>query len=386
MAYLNERLKTALEARARDGALRSLPPDTQEVDFSSNDYLGLARLTLPRDTNAGIRSGSTGSRLISGNHPLAERLESELAAFHQAESALLFSSGYMANLGVLSSVPKRGDTILYDQLIHASLRDGIRLSHARAFSFRHNDLDQLEERMKKAAGQIFIVTESIFSMDGDEAPLTPLCALAEKYQAALVVDEAHATGVFGPRGEGIVVEKGLADRVWCRIHTFGKAVGGHGAAVLGPEALKPFLINFARPFIYTTALPPQQWVHIREAYQRIGRGAERRAMLFRCIELFTRLLPINARAGWVPARGPIQSLIIGGNEQTKQLATHLNRAGLGVKAILAPTVPRGTERIRITLHSYNSDDEIRKLIECLDQYFNDREAAEKRASSSESAF
>ncbi len=381
MGYLNERLKAALEARARDGSLRSLPTNEHKIDFSSNDYLGLARLRRPADAASEQRIGSTGSRLISGNHPLAETLESELAAFHQAESALLFNSGYMANLGVLSSVPKRGDTILYDQLIHASLRDGIRLSHARVFSFRHNDLQHLEERMKKATGQVFIVTESLFSMDGDEAPLVSLCELAGRYQAALIVDEAHSTGVFGPKGEGIVVEKGLANKVWCRIHTFGKAVGGHGAAVLGPDELKPYLINFARSFIYTTALPPQQWVHIREAYQSVGRGAEERALLFRAIREFSHRLPNSIREKWVPARGPIQSLIIGGNEQTKRLAAHLNRAGLGVKAILAPTVPRGTERIRITLHSYNSDDEIRKLIECLDQYLYELDAPEKNTSS-----
>jgi 8-amino-7-oxononanoate synthase len=267
------------ERRSQD-AFRRLRLPEGKTDFCSNDYLGIATNGLleegpgPEGSGAGegaegaVRSpatkslahGSTGSRLLAGNYPLIEETERALAAFHQAEAGLLFNSGYDANLGVLSCIPQRGDVILYDSLSHASLRDGIRLSFGTAFSFAHNDVADLEKRLagargkgrggeadgKAGGGNIFVVTESVFSMDGDLAPLDEIVALCQCYGAQLILDEAHGTGVIGPAGEGLAQARGWHRQCFARIHTFGKAVGCHGAIVLGSDRLRDYLINFSR--------------------------------------------------------------------------------------------------------------------------------------------
>ena len=212
-------------------------------------------------------TGSGGSRLLAGNYPLIEKLEKSIASFHDAEAGLIFNSGYDANIGLLSCIALKEDTILYDQLIHASLRDGIRLGYAQSFSFEHNNPASLELRLKQAAGTVYVVTESLFSMDGDLAPLQEMAALCEQYNAKLIVDEAHATGIVGEHGEGLVQHLQLQSKCFARIHTFGKALGVHGAIVLGSSFLRSYLINFSRPFIYTTALPPCTVQHIAEAYK-----------------------------------------------------------------------------------------------------------------------
>ncbi len=237
MGRIDEYLAKKLAARKTQNAYRELQLPSGLIDFCSNDYLGLARQELkPSATSLSPTSwGATGSRLISGHSLLAEQLELFLAQFHQTEAALLFNSGYQANLGLLSCLSTRHDTIVYDQLIHASLRDGIQLSPAKAFNFAHNDIEDLTRKLQRAKGQKIVVIESIYSMDGDEAPIADILSVCEQYDAQLIVDEAHATGVFGPAGEGVVVARGLQDKVWVRIHTFGKAVGAHGAVVVGSQ-------------------------------------------------------------------------------------------------------------------------------------------------------
>jgi 8-amino-7-oxononanoate synthase len=282
-----------LEKRRSAGLLRSLKTPENLIDFCSNDYLGLARSVTLRQTieqsvavHSNRLNGSTGSRLLAGNSALAEELETELAAFHDTEAALIFNSGYDANVGLLASLPQRGDTLLTDDLIHASMIDGARLSVANRFKFRHNDLDDLENRLKRATGTVYVAIESVYSMDGDLAPLTEIVELCEHYEAALIVDEAHATGVFGPQGGGLVQSLGLQKRVFARVHTFGKALGVHGAAVVGSASLRDFLINFARSFVYSTALPPHSLLAIHSVYRFYRRTSPLLIIFTRCGSIF----------------------------------------------------------------------------------------------------
>ena len=223
--FLNKRLNE----RREQNAFRQLKLPAQKIDFCSNDYLGISARRMISVDRELVSHGSTGSRLLSGNYSLIEETEAIIAAFHQAEAGLIFNSGYDANLGLLSCVAQRGDTIIYDYLCHASIRDGIRLSFAHSFSFEHNDLNDLEKKLRLAEGNRFVVTESLFSMDGDMAPISPIVELCKKYSASLIVDEAHATGVVGDRGEGLIQQLGLEADCFARVHTFGKAVGCHGA-------------------------------------------------------------------------------------------------------------------------------------------------------------
>ena len=252
-----------LDTRQENGSLRSLSPQNERIDFSSNDYLGFAKNPIifkqvQEDLDSYLpNNGSTGSRLLSGNFDFHEALESQMAAFFNAEAALLFNSGYDANIGLLSSVPQRGDCIFYDENSHASIRDGIRLSHAKSYRFKHNDLDDLRQKIEKTGtgNQGYLVVESIYSMDGDAAPLSGFAEISKAYDLNLIVDEAHSTGVYGSEGQGMVNDLGLSALVFARIYTFGKALGCHGAAIVGDALLIQFLINFARSFIYTTAMP-----------------------------------------------------------------------------------------------------------------------------------
>lgn len=351
------------------GANRSLRATDGLIDLSSNDYLGVSRrlasdgiLKQLVNTIKGAAVGATGSRLVSGNSIEHEELEEFLANVHQGPSALLFGSGYEANIGVLSSVAGRVDTILYDELIHASMRDGIRLSPARSLSFKHNDLDDLRRVAKQARGDIFIAIESLYSMDGDFAPLTELCSLATDLNAFLIVDEAHSTGLYGDRGAGKVVEQGVADRVFARIHTFGKAVGYKGACVVGGEILREHLINHARPFIYSTAVDLVSLKLIREAYQLIEASDKERAALADLIDGMQRLRAEYHHLRFLSSDSPIQGVIIPGNEAALKAEHALTQAGFAARAIRAPTVPNGEERIRLCLHSFNSIEQISKAL------------------------
>ncbi|HEX4374398.1 MAG TPA: 8-amino-7-oxononanoate synthase [Puia sp.] len=357
-----EFLNKKLAERKSQNAYRQLRLANNKIDFCSNDYLGIVRNKLST-VNRQLSTGSTGSRLLSGNYPLIEETEKIIADFHNAEAGLIFNSGYDANVGLLSCIAQRGDTILYDYLSHASIRDGIRLSFAHSFSFTHNDIEDLEKKLKAAQGNIFVVTESVFSMDGDIAPLKTISELCEKYNAHLIVDEAHATGVVGEKGEGLVQRLDLQKKCFARVHTFGKALGCHGAIILGSEILKNYLINFSRAFVYTTSLPEISVDAIKNAYELFPKMNVERKHLHQLIGDFQ-----NATLKFEKLKSltPIQVLIIPGNDEVKKIASHLQENNFDVRAIVYPTVPKGSERLRIVLHSFNTIEEVSGLVELLD--------------------
>lgn len=366
-------LKKKLDKRLSEDSFRVLRiVDNHLVDFCSNDYLGFARLQVLHDTIQKESStdtfrlnGSTGSRLLSGNSILAIQLENTIAAYHKGESALLFNSGYDANLGLFSCVPQRGDTILYDELSHASILDGIRLSYANTYKFKHNDTKHLEELLKKSTGTIYIAVESVYSMDGDCALLKEISALCEHYNANLIVDEAHATGVFGENGKGLVAEFGLEQKVFARIHTFGKAIGCHGAAIVGSTLLTQYLINFSRPFIYSTALPQHSLIAIKTAYAFLENDKNLSQQLKENILFFKEQIKNSNGIKFVESCSPIQCILLGGNIRTKNAAASIQAEGYDVRAILSPTVAVGTERLRICLHTFNSREEITGLVQAI---------------------
>lgn len=367
-------LQDKLEARKQNNALRILPVADARIDFSSNDYLGFAQsktifteshqLLLDRKIT---ENGATGSRLISGNHALYAETEQSVARFHHSASALVFNSGYDANIGFFSAVPQRNDIILFDEYCHASIRDGIRLSNAKSYKFGHNDLEELENLIEKhqSEGEIYIATESVFSMDGDSPNLEKLCKIANKHQCLLVVDEAHALGVFGDVGEGLVQQSGLEDKIFARIMTFGKGLGCHGAAILGSEDLRDYLVNFARSLIYTTGLPPHSLATILTAYHHLSDTPELEKLKNNILHFNHEINRLGLKQIFVRGKSAIQSAIIPGNERVKNTALQLQRNGYNVKAILSPTVPEGQERLRICLHGFNSESEISGLLEAL---------------------
>jgi len=371
--FLNKKLN---ERRALD-AFRSLKLPAYKTDFCSNDYLGIIKNNLLQNfLEPNLRHGSGGSRLLAGNYSLIEETENTIAQFHNAPSGLIFNSGYDANLGLLSCVAQKGDTILYDKLSHASIRDGVRLSFAESFSFLHNDIGDLEKRLKASKGNVFVVTESVFSMDGDMAPLTEIIALCEKFNANLIVDEAHATGIIGERGEGLVQHLNLEKKCFARVNTFGKACGGHGAIVLGSNALKDYLINFSKSFIYTTALPEAGISAILSSYKIFPDLHKERGHLNELIDQFQKSTVSSNRS-----KTPIQVVIIPGNEKAKAMADKLQDNDLDVRAILYPTVPKGSERLRIVLHSFNTKDEVDKLVDILERPHPNPSPKEKGKSS-----
>ncbi|GAA4449056.1 pyridoxal phosphate-dependent aminotransferase family protein [Nibrella saemangeumensis] len=367
------KLEHKINERRSAGLLRTLKQTDDLTDFCSNDYLGFARsaelkqLIREAEGNCPIGyTGATGSRLLAGNTRLAEEVESQIAAFHRAESALLFNSGYDANLGLMACIAGREDTLITDELIHASMIDGARLSYATRYRFRHNDLADLESILTKVQGQTYVAVESVYSMDGDLAPLIELADLCDRYGAALLVDDAHATGIYGPNGEGQVVALGLEDRILARIHTYGKALGVHGAAIVGPAVLSDYLTNFARSFIYTTALPPHSYLAIRAAYAHLQCCPETRTQLHNRVACFRqKAAEYLPEASWTDSRSPIQCLIVPGNEAARQVADAAQQAGFDVRAILSPTVPAGQERLRLCIHSFNTADEIDRLLAVL---------------------
>ena len=358
-------IQKALDDRRESRALRQLVPVTGGIDLCSNDYLGISRklasVQLTPSCEYGV-IGATGSRLVSGTTRAHEDLESFLAEFHGAPSALLFGSGYEANVGLLSSIGTRHDTIIYDELVHASMRDGIRLSAARSYSFRHNDLDDLRRKISQARGDLFVAVESLYSMDGDTAPLRELCELCEELGAYVIVDEAPATGVYGKRGEGLVQREGLESRVYARIHTFGKGVGYRGAIVVGSETLREYLVNFARPFIYSTAPDLLTLRYIDNAYRLMAEAHEERAHLRALIDGVRVLRAEFPGLSFLESDSPIQGVVLPSNERVLAAEEVLQGAGFFAKAIRSPTVPPGSERIRLCLHAYNTLDEVRECI------------------------
>lgn len=354
------------------GNLRSLKTPTTQVDFCSNDYLGLARSEMLRalihkeeDKYKHLPLGATGSRLLSGNHPLFEELETGIAAYHNAEAALLFNSGYTANVGLLSALPQRGDTVFYDEASHASMKDGLRLSFAKSYAFRHNSPADLRQKLRLASGQVYVLVESVYSMDGDCAPLQELAELCHENGAALIVDEAHAVGLYGAQGEGLVSALGLEQDVFARVITYGKAMGGHGAAILGLQVLRNFLINFSRAFIYTTGLPTHALLALRCAYTLLPSLSEERRRVWQLASLLHRRLNELNGIRCTPEGSVILSVFLQQPQQLQALAAALQQNGYDVRPVLPPTVPPGTERLRVIVHAFNTEEEIEGLVKAI---------------------
>lgn len=390
----------SLRARCKSGLLRQLRvPSSENADFSSNDYLGIShgcRLAVQGGAERSA-SGATGSRLLSGHSRAAERLETIAAHFHQAEASLLFNSGYDANVGLFSCVPQKNDIIVYDSLIHASVHDGMRLGRAcgSLFAFEHNSVSSLREKLisvvkdRHASGApgfavsskdaqgivVYVAVESVYSMDGDMCPLNAMLRVAndlstEKVAIVLIVDEAHGAGITGQHGEGVAVAQEVAShpRLFARIVTYGKAFAAHGAVVLGSQTLREFLVNYARSFIYSTALPPHSIDVLMRSYAYMAtpdadvarKNLISRRRLFR--REASRKLPPGSllEAG---SQSPIQSVFVpGGNQKCVEVCEQLRKKCLDVYPIRSPTVPRGTERIRIIIHSHNTEAEITSLV------------------------
>jgi 8-amino-7-oxononanoate synthase len=373
MSRVEKFIASKLQVRRTENSFRRLTHPTELADFTSNDYLGLARseelfqLIQNKVVKLPHANGATGSRLLSGNAVYTEEVEQKLATLFKAEASLIFNSGYAANQAVLSSLPQKGDTILYDELAHACIRDGARLSLASRFPFLHNNLNDLEERLKKAQGNIFIAVESIYSMDGDQCPLIELVTLAEKYEATIVLDEAHGTGVMGENGAGLAVSLGLENKIPIRIYTFGKAMGVHGACVAGSRNLVDYLINFARTFIFTTAMAPHSIASIDCSFEYLSRNLSLQKKLTDQITMFNALSD-KLRAQKLKSNSQIQGVVIPGNDTIKKVAEQLRASGLDARPILSPTVAKGSERIRICLHTFNTHQEIQELVQRLSEF------------------
>jgi 8-amino-7-oxononanoate synthase len=352
---LADRWHRTLEDLQAQGRLRRLT-EPKGVDFSSNDYLGYGQQPWP-PTAADLSRSGQASRLLRGHHRLWEQVETELASWHGGEAALMMNSGYSANEGLLSTLLQPGDFIASDQLNHASIIDGVRLGKAERFVFRHNDLDHLEaglrqQRQSSAAPALFIVTEALFGMEGDRAPLREMADLAAKYQAHLIVDEAHSTGCFGPQGSGLVDELGLRDRVLATVHTGGKALGVCGAYICCSRLLRDVLLNSCRQLIFTTALPPivaSWWLAMLERVR--ADNASRQALHQAAAYFRAQLDQRGIKAGGSDYIVPV---ILGQDRVAVKAAEALQAAGLDIRAIRPPTVPPGTARLRISIHANHS--------------------------------
>jgi 8-amino-7-oxononanoate synthase len=374
-------LAKGLRALEQQHQRRSLA-EIRGIDFCSNDYLGLAehpalKEAVLRAVGNSKKMGGTASRLLSGQTEAWRNLEEEFAAFAGTEAGLFFGSGYAANMGLLSALMGRDDVVYSDALNHASLIDGMRLSGARKVIYPHLDLSSLENALRQDAGapwRRIIVTESVFSMNGDVAPLKQMAALADRYGAAMIVDEAHATGVQGKNGSGLAAQEGVLPHVLATIHTCGKALGSAGAFVCGPAVMKEHLINHARTFIFSTALPPYFAEQIRAAVRLIaGMDAARQVLLHRARGLNHALQGAGFDTGGSASQ--IVPVILGSNEDTVQAATHLQRNGFAVRAIRPPTVPAGRARLRLSLTTRIAEEELKELVASLVEWRAGKTAA-----------
>jgi 8-amino-7-oxononanoate synthase len=356
---IESRIRAELAELESQSQLRDVQT-VRGVDLSSNDYLGLAvdprmKQAVREAIDGAPRIAATGSRLLSGHDEVWGSLEEEFAGWIGAKAALYFTSGYAANLGLLSTILRAGDVVFSDSANHASLIDGMRLSKARRVVFAHRDLNRLEDELRRYSsstsvsnGACFIVVESVFSMDGDHAPLRELHAIAERFGAGLIVDEAHATGVCGPDGRGCVAEAGLAGKVFATVHTCGKALAAAGAFVCGSQQLRRFLINRARTFIFNTALPPYFAGQVA-AGMRLARSADsERARLRNLSAVFRRELHRNGFDTF-GSDSHIVPVLLGSNDIALAFASRLQARGYGIRAIRPPTVPAGTARLRLSL-------------------------------------
>ncbi|MCC8980916.1 8-amino-7-oxononanoate synthase [Bradyrhizobium acaciae] len=361
----------ALHALSKDDRLRSLKPRAG-IDFVSNDYLALAsapriKQAVAAALEAGTPIGAGGSRLLRGNCAEHERLEAEAAAFFRAETALFFGGGYVANFAVLTTLPQRGDLLVLDSLVHASIHEGARAGRAEFRFSEHNDPQSVEDtirgwRAEGGTGRVWIVVESVYSMDGDVAPLDELVALAERHDAFLMVDEAHGTGVYGEQGRGLTAPyEGRENLVI--VHTCGKALGAAGALVTASTVLRDFMVNRCRPFIFATAPSPLVAVAVREALLILQEEPEHQQRLARLVAFTHREF---AQRGWhSPSRSQIVPYIVGDNARAMQLASALQMRGFDVRGIRPPTVPAGTARLRIALTLNVSEADVRTLLDAL---------------------
>ncbi len=381
MSWLEEYIEEELERIREENLLRKLrvvssPQNARVIidgreliNFSSNNYLGLAN--HPEIIEAFIEGakrwgvGSGAARLIVGNHEPHSLLERRLAEFKEKEAALVYTSGYHANVGIISAIMGRGDEIFSDSLNHASIIDGCRLSKAKISVYRHRDMNHLEDLLRKSeTKKKLIVTDSVFSMDGDLAPLNEIVELADRYDAAVMIDEAHATGVFGPGGRGLAYHLGLQDKIEIQMGTLGKAVGVFGGYVTGNRKLIDFLINRSRSFIFTTGYPPAMAVATSRALDLIERGDELRNRLWENIRFFRKKAE-ETFGEKVEIYSPIVPIIIGEPEDTMEISHYLFQQGFFVGAIRPPTVPPGTSRLRVSLMATHKEEEIGRLIDTL---------------------
>lgn len=404
---LDAALQTALDRRRQNATLRSLTTNSPtSTDFSSNDFLSLAPSVDLRTAflnelsqNPSFTIGSGGSRLLDGNSTYAERLEQDIAAFHNAPSALLCNSGFDANAGIFSVLPQPGDIIVYDEYIHASVHDGMRVSRAaRRLPFAHNSVSALERVLRDCISSdpsiqsgdknVFIAVEAIYSMDGDIAPLSSIVSLTKTLlpngNGHIILDEAHATGILGPSGRGLACSLGLEADVAVRLHTFGKALACNGAVILCSTLIRAYLINYARTLIYTTFMSFPALAAIRAAYSLLisGKTDALAARLQRNISsLYDQLLdlqhslpsprPPASHASsqqtirpliQVPSACPLSPIFSVESSAPKSLAQYCQAQGLIVRPIMPPTVPVGSERIRVCLHAGNSDEDVARLV------------------------
>jgi 8-amino-7-oxononanoate synthase len=362
---------TALQALKDDDRLRSLRPRAG-IDFASNDYLALAsaprmKKAVSAALQAGTPIGAGGSRLLRGNCEEHESLEAEAASFFGAETAIFFGNGYVANFAVLTTLPQRGDLLVLDSLVHASIHEGARAGRADIRENRHNDPQSVEDTIRNWRGQggtgrVWIVAESLYSMDGDFAPLEELVAIADRHDAFLMLDEAHATGVYGKQGRGLTAPyEGRENLVV--VHTCGKALGAAGALVTATRVLRDFMVNRCRPFIFSTAPSPLMAVAVREALLILQQEPERQQRLTSLIAFTHR--QIRARGGWRSSGSQIVPYIVGDNARAMALASALQARGFDIRGIRPPTVPAGTARLRISLTNNVGEDDVRAMLDAL---------------------
>ena len=370
---------TALQALKDDDRLRSLKPRAG-IDFASNDYLALAsspriKRAVTAALEAGTPIGAGGSRLLRGNCEEHESLEADAAKFFGAETAMFFGNGYVANFAVLTTLPQRGDLLVLDSLVHASIHEGARAGRADIRENKHNDSQSVEDtirdwRAEGGAGRVWIVAESLYSMDGDFAPLEKLIAIADRHDAFLMVDEAHATGVYGEQGRGLTARyEGRENLVV--IHTCGKALGAAGALVTSTRVLRDFMVNRCRPFIFSTAPSPLMAVAVSEALLILQQEPEHQQRLTDLMAFTHR--QIGARGGWRASGSQILPYIVGDNARAMALASVLQARGFDIRGIRPPTVPAGTARLRISLTNNVSEDDVRAMLDALADVTGDRD-------------
>jgi 8-amino-7-oxononanoate synthase len=362
---------TALQALKDDDRLRSLKPRAG-IDFASNDYLALAssprmKKAVSAALEAGTPIGAGGSRLLRGNCEEYETLEADAAKFFGAETAIFFGNGYVANFAVLTTLPQRGDLLVLDSLVHASIHEGARAGRADVRESRHNEPQSIEDtihdwRRQGGTGRVWIVAESLYSMDGDFAPLEALVEIADRHDAFLMVDEAHATGVYGEQGRGLAARyEGRENLVV--VHTCGKALGAAGALVTATRVLHDFMINRCRPFIFSTAPSPLMAVAVREALLILQQEPERQQRLKNLMAFTHR--QIGTRGGWHSRGSQILPYIVGDNARAMTLASALQARGFDIRGIRPPTVPAGTARLRISLTNNVGEDDVRAMLDAL---------------------